>query len=47
MKGNSVVIISRDAYHEKISDFIQNNNFTYIIKRPYNEVPKRTRKHIK
>jgi hypothetical protein len=29
-KGNSIVIIYQNIYHEKVMDFIDNNNFTNI-----------------
>ena len=31
-KGNSIVIMSREAYDEKISDFVRNKNFTCTTK---------------
>ena len=30
--GNSTVVMSRETYDEKISDFVRNNNFTCIMK---------------
>jgi hypothetical protein len=42
-KGNTLVIIDKDEYHQKVDDFITQNNFTKV---PNNHTTKLQKKKI-
>ena len=46
-KGNSVVIIYADGYHNKFQDFITNNSFTIVHKHPTKQFQNKIRITIK
>jgi len=45
-KGNTIVIIYQDDYHEKITDFIKNNNLTTVNNEPTKSFQRKIRNII-